>query len=86
MLLSKTPHDPNPRAADRGIPLANKSMRSIFLMEEPSCFGEEGKGMFSLLLQTCKLAQDFRCDFPRTRVRGAGGVIFHSRTAGDRHD
>jgi hypothetical protein len=36
--------------------------------------------MFFLSLQTCKLAQDFRCDFPRTRVSGAGGVIFHPPT------
>ena len=31
--------------------------------------------MFFLSLQTCQLAQDFRCDLPRTRVSGVGGVI-----------
>ena len=36
--------------------------------------------MFFLSLQTCKLAQDFRCDVPRTRVSGVGGVIFHPPT------
>jgi hypothetical protein len=41
--------------------------------------------MFSLSLKICKLAQDFRCDVPRARVSGAGGVICRLRRAGDRH-
>ena len=49
-------------------------------------FVEEGREDVFHLAQTCKRAQDFRCDVPRTRVRGAGGVIFHIRRASDRHD
>ena len=82
----KTSHYPNPRHAGLGIPLAHKPMRSIFLMEETSRFGEKGRGDVSPIGPGMYGCSGFSCVVPRRLVRGACGVIFHSRTAGDRHD